>query len=363
MQVGIVGLPNVGKTTLFNALTGAEAEVASYPFCTIEPNIGVVEVPDERLLRLSEMIRPQRTVPTTIKFLDVAGLVRGSSHGEGLGNQFLAKIRETDAIAQVVRCFEREDISHVEGELSPLRDIEIVETELLLADLAVVERRLDKALGAGRSGDEKAKRRVQGLEKIKEHLQRGKLARLLSLDEDEEKLMEELSLLTRKPMIYVANVSEDALDEKSQERLREIFNKARDNGAEVVIVAAKFESELAQLEPEERKEFLREEGLEESGLDQFIKASYKLLDLITFFTTVGPEVRAWTIKKGTRAPQAAGKVHSDMERGFIRAEVVSCDDLLTAGSVARARELGIYRLEGKEYVVQDGDVIYFKFAV
>lgn len=364
LEVGIVGLPNVGKSTLFNAITKAGAEAANYPFCTIEPNIGVVEVPDDRLPRLAEIHKSKRILPTAMRFVDIAGLVKGAAQGEGLGNKFLAHIRQVDAVVQVVRCFDDENITHVEGNLDPLRDIEIINTELCLADLETLDKRQERTQKQLRSGDKNLQAELAVLERIRALLEQALPARRVSLTEDEAVLIRDLNLLTLKPILFVANVGEDevttAEDNPYVKSLREYASR---EGAEVITVSAKLESEIAELSDQEAKDFLLELGLSESGLDKLIKSSYKLLGLITFLTAGPQETRAWTIKGGTKAPQAASKIHSDIERGFIRAEIVSFTDLVAAGSYNAAREKGLVRLEGKEYVMQDGDLTNFRFNV
>ncbi|MGI8467625.1 MAG: redox-regulated ATPase YchF [Pyrinomonadaceae bacterium] len=365
LQAGIVGLPNVGKSTLFNALTAAESALAAnYPFATIEPNIGVVAVPDERLAVLEKMYKSQKIVPAAVEFVDIAGLVRGASKGEGLGNQFLANIRETDAVIQVVRSFEDENIIHVEGSVNPIRDIETIQIELALADLASLEKRRDKASRAAKSGDKESKRDLEIIEKIQPALEAGKPVRSVNLSDDEKSVVKSWFLLTSKPTIYAANVNEDSLaNPDANPHVQTIKEFARSENAETVVICAKLEAELVALEPAERAEFLKEAGVESSGVDNLIKAAYKMLGLMSFLTAGEKEVRAWTIPVGTKAPQAAGEIHSDIERGFIRAEIISYDDLIRAGSEKAAKEQGLARLEGKEYVMREGDVVNFRFNV
>lgn len=365
MKLGIVGLPNVGKSTLFNSLTKAGAESANYPFCTIDPNVGVVSVPDHRLDVLGEMYHTKKIVPAIIEFVDIAGLVKGASKGEGLGNQFLANIREVDAIVHVVRCFEDNNIVHVDGSIDPLRDIETINLELIFSDLEILERRIAKTTKTARN-DKTAAKELEFLNRLKAHLEESKMAKtFLAENEDEEAWLSEYNLLTAKPVIFAANVSEDDLpdDGDSNEGVQAVREYAKREECEVFVVCAQIEQEIAELDEEEKKMFLEDLGLEEPGLEKLIKASYSLLGLVSFLTAGEPEVRAWTIRKGTKAPQAAGKIHSDFERGFIRAEIVSYDDLMACGTHAAAKEKGLVRLEGKEYVVQDGDIILFRFNV
>jgi GTP-binding protein YchF len=364
LKAGIVGLPNVGKSTLFNAITQAGAESANYPFCTIDPNVGVVEVPDERLQKLAEIVTPNRIVPTAFEFVDIAGLVKGASKGEGLGNKFLAHIREVDAIVHVVRCFEDENITHVAGKVDPIGDIETINLELILADIETVEKRLERSRKNMKSGDKKYVQEVEILERIKEALYNDKPARSVELSDEERALLRDLHLITMKPVLFAANVSEaEVANADDNPHVKKVKEYAAAEGAEVVPIAAKVESEIAELEGEDKQMFLEELGLKESGLNRLIRAAYKLLGLYTYFTAGVQEVRAWTIRRGTKAPQAAGVIHSDFERGFIRAEVVAYEDLISAGSMNAAREKGQLRLEGKDYVVQDGDVMHFRFNV
>ncbi|QCT70065.1 redox-regulated ATPase YchF [Eubacterium maltosivorans] len=361
MKIGIVGLPNVGKSTIFNAITKAGAESANYPFCTIDPNVGVVTVPDERLEVLEKMYQSKRVVPTTIEFVDIAGLVKGASKGEGLGNKFLSHIREVDAIAHVVRCFEDENVIHVEGKIDPLDDLETINLELILADLEMVDRRVEKTRKAAK-GDKAERANLEILEKLKTILEAGKMPLNTDFSEDEWQYVSGLQLISTKPVLYIANVAEDDLI-SDNDMVKALKEKVSGDNREVIKISAKIEEEIAELDDEEKALFLTDLGLEASGLDQVIRAGYKLLGLITFLTAGPEETRAWTIRKGTKAPQAAGKIHSDIERGFIRAEITTYEQLVKAGSDVKAKELGVTRIEGKDYVMQDGDVTFFRFNV
>ena len=363
MKLGIVGLPNVGKSTMFNSITKAGAECTNYPFCTIEPNVGVVPVPDERLDALTKMYNPQKTTHAVVEFVDIAGLVKGASKGEGLGNKFLSHIRETDAIVEVVRCFEDSNVVHVDGSVDPVRDIETINLELIFADIETVNKRLDKAR-KNLKADKKYQEEIDLLEKIKTSLENGISARAIDYTKEEQELVKDMFLLTTKPILYIANVSEEQIeDPENDENVKKVKEYALKENAEVIPLCVKIEEELSGLDDNDKKEMLEALGLEESGLDKVIKKSYDLLGLMSFLTAGEPEVRAWTIKKGTKAPQAAGKIHSDIERGFIKAEVVSFEDLMKEGSMVAAREKGLVRQEGKEYIMQDGDIVLFKFNV
>ena len=364
MKLGIVGLPNVGKSTLFNAITNAGAQSANYPFCTIEPNVGVVNVPDKRLDKLAEMYNPDKYTPASIEFVDIAGLVKGASKGEGLGNEFLSNIRECDAVVHVVRCFEDDDIIHVEGSIDPQRDIDTINLELILSDVEMIDRRIDKTTKMLKA-DKKYQADLDFFKRVKETLEDGKPARSVECTDDEKALLADVALLTNKPIIYAANMSEDdfANGIETNEGYKAVKAIAESENAGVLPICAQIEADIAEMEKDEKEMFLSDMGLEESGLDRLIRECYSLLGLISYLTAGKPEVRAWTIKKGTKAPQAAGKIHSDFERGFIRAEVIAFDDLMNCGSMTAAKEKGLVRSEGKEYVMKDGDIVLFRFNV
>ena len=363
MKLGIVGLPNVGKSTLFNAITKAGAESANYPFCTIEPNVGVVSVPDSRLDELAKMYDPQKYTPAIIEFVDIAGLVKGASKGEGLGNKFLSNIREVDAIVHVVRCFDDTNVVHVDGGADPKRDIETIELELILSDMEIMEKRIERTQKMMKGGDKSFAAELAVYEKVYAALEAEQPARLVELDEEERQFMKEVQLISMKPVLYCANIAESDIKNPDIPYVNVVRDIAAKSGSEVVVISAKIEDELGQLDPEDREMFLEDLGIDSAGLDKMIKASYKLLGLISYLTAGPQEVRAWTIKEGTKAPQAAGKIHSDFERGFIRAEVVAYDDLVGLGSMAACKEKGLVRSEGKEYVMKDGDVVLFRFNV
>lgn len=364
MKLGIVGLPNVGKSTLFNAITNAGAEVANYAFCTIEPNVGVVAVPDYRLDELAKMYSPKKITPAVIEFVDIAGLVKGASKGEGLGNKFLSHIREVDAVIHVVRCFDNDDIMHVNGSVDPKRDIETINLELILSDLEILDRRIDRTAKAAK-GDKSLLTELEFLKRLKTELENGVSARAVEADDDEKAILADIGLLSAKPVIYACNMSEDdfASNIENNERYKAVCEIAKAEGAEVLPICAELEAEISSLSKEEKEMFLSDAGIESGGLDMLIQRSYSLLGLISYLTAGEPEVRAWTIKKGTKAPQAAGKIHSDFERGFIRAEVISFDELMACGSMQAAKEKGKIRSEGKDYVMQDGDIVLFRFNV
>lgn len=363
MKLGVVGLPNVGKSTLFNAITKAGAQAANYPFCTIEPNVGAVAVPDERLDVLARMYNPEKYTPTSIEFVDIAGLVRGAYKGEGLGNKFLSHIREVDAIVHVVRCFEDENIVHVDGSVDPKRDVETISIELIFADLETVEKRMERTRKAAKGGDKQLAGEIELLERAKAHLESGKPIRTMQATEAEAETLKGMFFLTTKPVIYVANISEADIDKAGNPLVTALQDAVKDENAEVITICAQVEEEIAELSPEEKQAFIEELGIRESGLDKLVKACYKLLGLISYLTAGPKEVRAWTIEKGTKAPQAAGKIHTDFERGFIRAEIVPFETLKELGSMAACKEKGLVRSEGKDYVMQDGDVVLFRFNV
>ena len=363
LQCGIVGLPNFGKSTLFNCLSNAKAQSANFPFCTIEPNVGVITVPDERLNKLAELVHPQRIVPTTVEIVDIAGLVKGASKGEGLGNKFLSHIREVDAICEVVRCFEDSNITHVDGNIDPIRDIETINLELIFADIETIDKKIESVKKKIKA-DKKFQDELNILEKIKNTLEQGKPARSLNFTDEEIILLKETFLLTMKPILYIANISEQQIENAAEDKyVKQVIQYAEQENAEVVPLCVKIEEELASLEEQDKQEMMEALGIKKSGLDMVIQKSYNLLGLMSFLTAGEPEVRAWTIKKGTKAPQAAGKIHTDIERGFIRAEVVSYNDLIKEGSMVNAKEKGLVRSEGKDYIMQEGDIVLFRFNV
>lgn len=362
MKLGVIGLPNVGKSTLFNAITQAGAQAANYPFCTIEPNVGVVSVRDKRLDALAKMYDPEKYTPTTIEFVDIAGLVKGASRGEGLGNKFLSHIREVDAVVHVVRCFKDSNVIHVDGSVDPIRDSETINLELIFADMETVQKRIDKNARLAK-GDKKLAAEVELLQRVYRHLESGKSVRTFEADKEEREIIKSCFLLTDKPVIYVANISEEDIGKKDNPLVQALYKEAEKEGAGCLTVCARIEEEIAELPPEEKEEYLKELGIEESGLDKLVKECYSLLGLMSFLTAGPKEVRAWTIKKGTKAPQAAGKIHTDFERGFIRAEIVSFDTLMENGTMAACKEKGLIRSEGKDYVMQDGDIVVFRFNV